>query len=307
MGATALFVIGLLFVGCVAMLLLRVAQLPRLHAEGRLRQIEVYGFGEEPGLAQGAIAPRHGVLAAIAQSIGRLAIAHVGALKPLQRRELLAAGIYEHTVQEIHGLRLMAALGLPGAILALTLLGGPVASQTVLELCALAALGWLLPATAIKRRGQRRLDRVDAALPELIDVLTATVEAGLSFAGSLALCVDRFEGPLGQELRLTLREQTMGLSTNAALENMRERCDTPSVRAFARAVSQGESLGVSIGAMLRNLASETRKRRRTAAQERIQKAPVKLLFPLIFLIFPALFVVLLYPAFSHILTVLGGG
>jgi tight adherence protein C len=164
-----------------------------------------------------------------------------------------------------------------------------------------------LPATAIRRRGQRRLDRIDAALPELIDVLTATVEAGLSFASSLAMCADRFDGPLGQELRLTLREQSMGLSTNAALENMRERCDTQSVRAFVRAVSQGESLGVSIGAMMRNLASETRKRRRTVAQERIQKAPVKLLFPLIFLIFPSLMVVLLYPALHRILTVFSGG
>lgn len=306
MSTTALFVIGLMLVGCVAVLVLRALALPRLHAEGRLRQIEVYGFSDEAGLAQSAT-PRPGALVALAESLGRWAIDRVGLPKPLQRRELMAAGIYEHSVQEIHGLRLMAAFGLPVAILALTLLKDAVSTLTIAELCALGVLGWLLPATAIRRRGQRRIDRIDAALPELIDVLTATVEAGLSFGSSLAMCADRFDGPLGQELRLTLREQSMGLSTTAALENMRERCDTQSVRAFVRAVSQGESLGVSIGAMMRNLASETRKRRRTVAQERIQKAPVKLLFPLIFLIFPSLMVVLLYPALHRILTVFSGG
>jgi tight adherence protein C len=136
----------------------------------------------------------------------------------------------------------------------------------------------------------------------LIDLLLATIEAGLGFAGSLQLVADRFDGPLGQELRLTLHEQSMGLSTERALSNLLERCDTPSVRAFVRAISQGESLGVSIGAMMRNLARETRKRRRQAANEKVQKAPVKMLFPLVFMIFPALLIVLLYPAIHQVLT-----
>src|SRR6185437_2620075 len=136
-------------------------------------------------------------------------------------------------------------------------------------------------------RAQRRMDQVDRDLPELIDLLTATIEAGLGFAGSLQLVAERFDGPLGQELRLTLREQNMGLSTENALNHMLERCDTPSVRAFVRAVSQGDALGVSIGAMLRNLAAETRKRRRQHANEQVQKAPVKMLFPLVFMVFPA--------------------
>jgi tight adherence protein C len=145
------------------------------------------------------------------------------------------------------------------------------------------------------------MNEVDRRLPELVDVLIATVEAGLGFAGSLQLVASRFDGPLGQELRLMLREQSMGLSTEQALSNLLGRCDTPSVRSFARAVTQGESLGVSIGSMLRNLASEVRKRRRQTLREKIMKAPVKMLFPLIFLIFPALFLVLLYPAAYNIL------
>jgi tight adherence protein C len=101
-------------------------------------------------------------------------------------------------------------------------------------------------------------------------------------------------------------EQSMGLSTERAMANLLQRCDTPSVRAFVRAVTQGESLGVSIGAMLRNLASETRKRRRQVAREKIMKVPVKILFPLVFLILPALFIVLLYPAIITTLHALSG-
>lgn len=150
------------------------------------------------------------------------------------------------------------------------------------------------------------MDAVDRALPDLIDVLIATVEAGLGLAGSLRMVADRFDGPLGQELRLMRDEQNMGLSAEQALSNLVERCDTPSIRAFVRAASQGESLGVSIGTMLRNLASEVRRRRRQTAREKIMKAPVKMLFPLVLLMLPALFIVLLYPAASSILHALGG-
>jgi tight adherence protein C len=302
----AIFAIGLLLLGGAVALLVRVWAFPRLRVEGQVRQIETYGFSQESEPAPGErVGP--GPLAALVEGAGRWAMHNAGLLRPLERRELLAAGIYDRSVEAVQGVRVIAAIGLPALILVLALLAGSVSLLTILLACVLAVLGWLLPATAVRTRGQQRLDRVDAALPELIDVLTATIEAGLGFAGSLALCAERFDGPLGQELRLTLQEQTMGLSTNAALENMRERCDTPSVRAFVRAVAQGESLGVSIGAMMRNLATETRKRRRARAQERIQKAPVKMLFPLIFLIFPSLLIVLLYPALHNVFTTLHGG
>ena len=127
-------------------------------------------------------------------------------------------------------------------------------------------LGYLGPQIVVARRIKKRQKEILLSLPSALDLLTISVEAGLGFAGSLQLVADRFQGPLGQELRLTLHEQSMGLSTGQALENFRARCDTPSVRAFARAVSQGETLGVSIGTMMRNLASETRKRRRQLAR-----------------------------------------
>ena len=96
----------------------------------------------------------------------------------------------------------------------------------------------------------------------------------------------------------------MGLATNEALANMLERADTTGMRSFVRSVLQGETLGVSIGQILRNIASEMRKKRRAVAEERAQKAPIKILFPLVFMIFPAMFVVLLGPAVYSLLDAL---
>jgi tight adherence protein C len=114
-------------------------------------------------------------------------------------------------------------------------------------------------------------------------------------------------GPLALELRLTLQEQRMGLAVNEALDGMLRRCETPGLRTFVRSVIQGESLGVSTGQIMRNLAVEMRKKRRSMAEERAQKAPVKMLFPLVFLIFPAMFIVLLGPAYYAISKIFGAG
>ena len=97
----------------------------------------------------------------------------------------------------------------------------------------------------------------------------------------------------------------MGLSTSEAIKGLARRVDTSGMQSFARAIVQGESLGVSIGQILRNLASEVRKKRRALAEEKAQKAPIKMLFPLIFLIFPGMFVVLLLPAIITIAEALG--
>jgi tight adherence protein C len=91
------------------------------------------------------------------------------------------------------------------------------------------------------------------------------------------------------------------------MRNLLTRAETPAMRSFVRSIVQGETLGVSIGDILRNLAIEMRKRRRASAEERAQKAPIKILFPLIFLIFPAMFVILLAPAVFQFLAAFGGG
>jgi tight adherence protein C len=288
--------------GVAAALALKAATSSDFRVGAQLQGIQQYGFGSEVQAeteVPTTLRPR------LAERIGRAAIASVPSIKPLHRRELLSAGIYGLTAESLHGYRILGALGLPVLILGLGSLGGSLSSVIVLLALAIGVAAWFLPAAHVRTRARRRLDQIDRDLPDLIDVLTVTIEAGLGFAGSLQLVADRFDGPLGDELRLTMQEQTMGLSTQAALNKMRDRCDTPSVRAFVRAVVQGESLGVSIAKLLRNVASETRKRRRALAREAAQRAPLKLMFPLVFLVFPAMMIVLMFPAAYNIVHVLG--
>jgi tight adherence protein C len=301
-----LFALGVLLLGLGAGLILRSALMPRLRVAGQMREIVNYGFaGEAPPAAEAS--PPPGPLSGLAARTGSRVMAAFPSIKPLERREIVAAGMYDMTPETLHGYRVLAGIGLPGLLLTLAVMGGSVSFLLVLLVVFTGLIAWFLPMSMVRTRGQRRLDKIDRDLPELIDVLTATVEAGLGFGSSLQIVADRFSGPLGAELRLTLQEQTMGLSTEAALSNMLERCETPSVRGFVRAVLQGDTLGVSIGATLRNVASDARKRRRALARERAQRAPIKLLFPLVFLIFPAMLLVLMFPTAYDIVHVLGGG
>src|SRR5207248_1996634 len=139
-----------------------------------------------------------------------------------------------------------------------------------------AAMGWVAPMASVRRRAERRLKLIDHELPELVDLLVVTIEAGLGFLGSMQEAASRMHGPLGDELRLTLQEQQMGLAIDEALRNMLERADTPAMRSFVRGILQGETLGVSIGQIMRNLADEMRTRRRQQAEERAQRAPIKM-------------------------------
>jgi tight adherence protein C len=211
------------------------------------------------------------------------------------RTALMAAGLYNIAPRNLQGYRLLSAVGVPAAWLFLG--SQAVGSVVAFVLFPLAvAAGWMVPMVILKNRGRKRTEKIDWELPELIDLLVVTVEAGLGFNSSLRTASERLEGPLGDELRLTLQEQSMGLSTTEALKNMLARCESPAMRSFVRSIVQGEQLGVSIGQIMRDLALEMRKRRRQAAEERAHKAPIKILFPLVFLIFPPMFVVLLAPA-----------
>ena len=144
-----------------------------------------------------------------------------------------------------------------------------------------------------------RHDQIEYELPDLIDLLVVSIEAGLSFPGAMRLAAERIRGPLGQELRLTLQEQNMGLTNEDALRNLYTRAETPGVAIFTRSIIQGQALGVSMAQIMRNIAEEMRKRRKAAAEEKAQKAPIKMLFPLVFLIFPSMFVVILLAGDHH--------
>jgi tight adherence protein C len=290
------FLIGLALAGAAVYLVARAVSIPRVRTAETIAKIDSYGYSRGAEESDDTSAVR-GVLDDIAGAVGTVVAGRFGGTREQEvRNRLMAAGIYSMAPRRFIGYQTLSAICVPFAWVwlsgAMNVTGALVLPGAVLAVF----LGWRLPMILVDRRARFRLQQIDFELPELVDLLVVTVEAGLGFAGSLHVASERISGPLGQELRLTIQEQNMGLTTEEALRNMLVRADTPAVRSFVRAVTQGETLGVSIGDILRSLATEMRKRRRAVAEERAQKAPVKILFPLVFLIFPAMFVILLGPA-----------
>jgi tight adherence protein C len=299
---TLIAIAALALVGLGVALGLRALLLPRIKVAERMGQVEVYGYvADAPTSGSGDREDPSG-LAAIAARVGFALLQRYPERfdEDEIRQQLTAAGMYGMAPLVFLGARGLAAIGMPTAILALGTLGGAPVAMLLFGAIVAALLGWRVPTIVLERRAKSRLVQIDRDMPELVDLLIVSVEAGVGFNASMQLAGARATGPLGDELSLALQEQRMGLSTSESLEKMMGRVDTPSMRSFVRSILQGEQLGVSIGQILRNLASEMRKRRHAAAEERAQKAPIKMLFQLVFLIFPALFIVLLYPAMHEI-------
>jgi tight adherence protein C len=301
-----LLVIALFCFGLAIALYLHAFSLRRQRALQTLANFKRYGFrsAEHEATDVPALRQLRTRFEAIAELVGTTAGRQFNYDEQAAQRLLRQAGIYDFAPSRLLGYRLLAGVLLPLGWLLLASHSSP--PRMLFGLLFVLFLGFQGPVIYLRRRARLRLDEIDHQMPELIDILVTTVEAGIGFAGSLQLAGRRVKGPLGQELRLTLAEQDMGLSTEEALQHMLERADTPALRSFVRAMLQGETLGVSIGKILRDLADEMRKRRRQKAEERAQKAPTKMLFPLVILIFPALFIVLLGPAVSNLLHGLRG-
>jgi tight adherence protein C len=290
-----LLLLGLVLLATAVVLVSRGVIAARLRTVETLGQIGHYGF--VGGLDLEPPGGLRGFLDSAASGLGRLVTERMKVMNEERlRKNLIAAGMYQTSPRTVVGYQLLAAVGLPALWVWLAIAAGASATLTILAVFFIAVIGWFGPGFMIQQKAESRLYRIDRNMPELIDLLVVTVEAGLSLSAALQLAGDRMKGPLGDELRIVLQEQRMGLTPVQALENMVGRCPTPAVESFARAMMQGQALGVSVGAILRSLAIEMRKRRRAQAEQQAQKAPIKMLFPLVFMIFPALFVVILGPA-----------
>ena len=163
------------------------------------------------------------------------------------------------------------------------------------------AIGFFGPDYAITLKARGRKEKVKAELPDALDLLAVSVEAGLGFDASLAKLNEHMEGPLAQEFGLTLSEMRIGESRSEALKRLSERVDAPELSAFTRAIIQADQLGTSLGRILRVQAADARLRRQAAAEERAMKAPIKMLFPTVLFIFPAMFLVVLGPALLNLM------
>jgi tight adherence protein C len=288
-----MFYLAVLLVAAAAFFLLRALTTRRLQVESTLGRIPGYGYGE----LDRSNDPR-----AWLRRIGAVAPGGQGQGSELLRRKLAAAGWSRMmTPQELAGLKIVLPLGAYGTMLLLALAGVvPFAVGAVggLVLAGLAYVGLPL-VMGIRIRGRR--DKIVAALPTVLDLLTLSVEAGMTFDSGLQRVVRRLRGPLIDELALALRDIQLGASRPEALSRMATRVDAPEMTSFVRALIQADRLGVPLAQMLRTQADDLRHRLRNEAEEHAMRAPVKMLFPTVLLIFPAVFVVVLGPAVISLL------
>jgi tight adherence protein C len=295
-------ILGLFLAGSAVALVGRAALLPRIRADRNIGRIAAYGYeGEVPAEPDA----RPSLVGRIAVSVGNVLEHTVSSDRREEvRKLLLAAGFWKTSPATVLGYRVLGT-----SLLGIVTLWSTANSWSpffvIVATAYAAGLGWFGPMFLLKRRARSRLERVELQLPELIDLLVVTLEAGVGFTAALHRSTDQMSGPLGEEIRLTLREHNLGLSMDRALGNLLERADVLSIRAFVRAVVQSEALGVSIGQVMRDLATEMRSRRRQIIEEKAQKAPIKMLFPLAFMILPALLLIVLYPGLVNLLETLG--
>lgn len=169
-----------------------------------------------------------------------------------------------------------------------------------------AAFGYLLPRLLLKNKITARQKAMERALPDVLDLLTVSVEAGLSFDGALLKVVEKMKGPLCDEFNRVIQETRMGKPRREALHDMARRSGLEDLSTFVGSLVQADQLGVSISNVLRLQSAATREKRRQRAEEAAMKAPVKMLIPLVFFIFPSIFVILLGPAIIQMLRIFSG-
>jgi tight adherence protein C len=213
--------------------------------------------------------------------------------------KLLAAGVPWSTT----GFLATKGVAVAGGVV-LGLAVGAFSGAGMAVLCALifAAGGWTLPEYGLSLRARMRREQIRAELPDALDLLAVSVEAGLGFDGALTKITEHLKGALSDEFALTLGEIRVGESRAEALKRMALRAPAPEVASFVRAIVQADQLGISLGRILRVQAADTRLRRQAAAEERAMKAPIKMLFPTVLFIFPSMFIVILGPAMLNFLT-----
>lgn len=173
--------------------------------------------------------------------------------------------------------------------------GRPPASVALFSLLAGAAT-FLLPDLWIHERGRERQDAIRRALPDMLDMLTISVEAGLGFDAAVSKLVRTTSGPLAEEFAVMLHEVSAGLARREALRNLADRTDVPDLSTFVMAMVQADVFGISVASVLRTQSHEMRRKRHQYAQEMAQKAPAKMVFPIVLCILPATLIVLMGPA-----------
>lgn len=197
------------------------------------------------------------------------------------------------------GMRMSLAVGL-FLLFGLITFRSMAPTQALLYTVVGGSIGYVLPGIWLGNQIKKRKHNITRALPDALDLLTISVEAGLGFDVALQRVTEKWDDELSREFKRALADVRLGRSRREALRDMGERTGVEDVKTFVSAIIQADQLGVSMSKILRLQSDQMRIRRRQRAEELAQQAPIKMLFPMVFLIFPALFVVILGPALPRL-------
>jgi tight adherence protein C len=236
-------------------------------------------------------------------SLGRR-LTPVGYVEKVRQKFTLAGISDQSAVDRFLAVRVATVVG--AVLVVVVLLLGNVLGLTGMARIAvpglLAAVLVLGPDSWINKRVEARQRAIQTSLPDVLDLLVISVEAGLGFEQAMDRVIHSVPGPLSDEFARVLGETRAGAARAEAMRAMDARCGVPELRSFVMSIIQADTFGVSIGRVLRSQAEEMRVKRRQNAEERAQKAPVKMLIPMVFCIFPALFAIILGPAVINMMT-----
>lgn len=225
-------------------------------------------------------------------------------LSGIQKKLLLAGKPNNLSPNDFLGILGLSMLGNAGLVfLLMGLAGADVITSALLALVGLA-IGYYLPNVWLTSKIRRRRKEIERAMPDALDLLVISVEAGLGFDSAVQRLTDKADNALTREFRRVLAEIRMGRSRREALKEMVNRTEVPDLNTFVAAIIQADQLGVSISRVLSVQANQMRLIRRQRAEELAAKAPLKMLFPMVLLIFPAMFIVILGPSVPQLF---GGG
>lgn len=272
----------------------------RRSSSRRLASLQTRDEVLSTGISERAIAP-------VIEGLGKFALRFTpqGWVNKAQKKLVYAGMADRMDGNTWAAFRIMALIGvLVMFFVVQSAFGTPI--QKLMLFGVLMGIGFVGPEAILNRRIDERRKEMEKSLPDLIDLLVISVEAGLGFEAAMARVTQAVPGELSREFTRTLQETRVDVSRHKALRALAERTDVDDLNAFVLALIQADQFGVSIARMLRVQADEMRVRRRQRAQEKAFAAPVKLVFPLVLCIFPSMFVVLLGPAAINIATVFGG-
>jgi tight adherence protein C len=219
----------------------------------------------------------------------------------IQKKLLMAGNPFDLTPNEFMAIQYAFMTGIPLISILITLpFGWPISKLALVAIGAII-LGQFIPEYYLKMKSKSRQDEIQKALPDVLDLLTVSVEAGLGFDAALVKVVEKIKGVLSEEFSRVLQEIKMGKPKRDALRDLGFRTGVDDLTSFIGAIIQADQLGVSIGNVLRLQSEQMRIKRRQRAEEKAMKAPIKILIPLLFFIFPTIFIVLLGPALIQFL------